>query len=131
MKKNFILTVVISALVASGVTAFASGPGEPFADVAEDAYYYDAVNQMRGIAVITGYDDGNFGPDDYVTRGQVATMFYRYDDALLIDPDNSAARVSGIQNLVTLLCGGVIDPSEADEYVQDAYDEICTGDGEW
>mgnify|MGYP002641319981 CR=1 FL=1 len=131
MKKNFILTVVISALVASSITAFASGPGEPFADVSEDAYYYDAVDQMRGMGVMSGYDDGNFGPDDYVTRGQAATMLYRYDNSLVIDPDNSAARVSGVQNLVTLLCGGVIDFSEADEYVQDAYEEVCTGNGEW
>jgi len=29
-----------------------------------------------------GYDNGNFGPDDPVTRGQLSTIFFRYDNTL-------------------------------------------------
>ena len=40
-------------------------------------YAKDAVNAMRNIGVITGYEDGSFRPKGYATRAEVATMFQR------------------------------------------------------
>ena len=37
---------------------------------------------------MTGYDEGNFGPSDYMTREQVVTVLYRF--AVLLGADNGA-----------------------------------------
>ncbi len=49
-----------------------------FPDVATDTWYSDAVAWAASSGVITGYGDGSFGPDDPITREQMATIFYRY-----------------------------------------------------
>ena len=47
-------------------------------DVAPDKWYSDAVRWATDAGVVTGYDDGMFGPDDPVTREQFAAMLYRF-----------------------------------------------------
>lgn len=54
-----------------------------FPDVPSGAYYDDAVGEMYGAGIITGYQNGRFGPDDYVTRGQVAVMMQRFKDQFI------------------------------------------------
>ena len=49
-----------------------------FSDVAEGAYYHDAVLWAAQKGIVTGYDNGSFGPDDDVTREQLAAILYRY-----------------------------------------------------
>jgi hypothetical protein len=49
-----------------------------FPDVPGGAYYDGAVGDMYAAGIITGYSDGKFGPNDYVTRGQVAVMMQRF-----------------------------------------------------
>lgn len=48
-----------------------------FPDVPGGAYFDSAVGDMFAAGIITGYGDGRFGPNDYVTRGQVAVMMQR------------------------------------------------------
>ncbi|MBT4119401.1 MAG: hypothetical protein HOG89_00245 [Candidatus Peribacter sp.] len=48
-----------------------------FGDVGGGTYYDSAVGDMYSAGIITGYNDGRFGPGDYVTRGQVAVMMQR------------------------------------------------------
>ena len=125
MRKDLVLTAVISAVVASTlsiVVVFASGPGEPFPDVDENAYYSDSVYKMRSLGVVTGYDDGNFGPNDFVTRGQLVTILDRYDQALLEPPWPS---VSGIYDLHQVVCLGGLDFNIDSEGIQQAYDSLC------
>lgn len=124
------LTALISAIVSSTITVFASGPGAPFKDVDENAYYADAVYHMRGMRVIEGYANGNFGPDDFVTRGQLATVLDRYDSALLTDPDNTGTMTSGVADLQTLLCSEAIDFSSESEHIQNIHERLCTTDGD-
>ena len=50
----------------------------PFADVAADAWYADAIVWANENEIAMGYGDGNFGADDYITREQLVTMLYRY-----------------------------------------------------
>ncbi len=52
--------------------------GEPFADVDADAWYAGAVYWARANGIVTGYSDELFGPDDTITREQMATILYRY-----------------------------------------------------
>ena len=49
-----------------------------FPDVEEGQFYTDAVAWAVEAGVVTGYDEGNFGPADEITREQIATMLYRY-----------------------------------------------------
>lgn len=56
-----------------------TGAGQAgFADVAEDAYYADAVNWAQTSGVMNGYGEGIFGPEDPVTREQLAAILFRY-----------------------------------------------------
>ena len=48
-----------------------------FPDVREGTYYDEAVGVMYDIGIIGGYENGKFGPNDTVTRGQLAVMFDR------------------------------------------------------
>ncbi len=50
----------------------------PFADVAAGKWYSDAVNWASTNGVVTGYDENTFGPDDPITREQLAAILYRY-----------------------------------------------------
>ena len=52
--------------------------GYPFADVPGDAWYADGVYWARLNGVAGGYSDERFGPDDPVTREQIAAIFWRY-----------------------------------------------------
>ncbi len=49
-----------------------------FADVSENAYYGQAVKWAVENGIVMGYGDGFFGPDDSVTREQLASILYRY-----------------------------------------------------
>ena len=49
-----------------------------FPDAPSGQWYSKAVKWASDNKVITGYKTGYFGPDDYVTREQLATMIYRY-----------------------------------------------------
>ena len=51
-----------------------------FPDVAEDAWYTDAVRWAVSEGVVSGYDNGNFGPEDVVTREQLAVILYALAD---------------------------------------------------
>ena len=42
------------------------------------AWYYDAVTWAQQNGIMAGYGNGKFGPDDPVTREQLASIFYRY-----------------------------------------------------
>ena len=47
-------------------------------DVAGGAWYTEAVRWAAGCGVVKGYDNGCFGPNDAVTREQMAAILYRY-----------------------------------------------------
>lgn len=48
-----------------------------FADVADDAWYAPYVNTCYSAGIITGYDNTTFGPNDLVTRQDMAVMVMR------------------------------------------------------
>ena len=61
--------------------------GTSFGDVQDGAWYADAVNWAVQTGVAQGYDNGNFGPDDPITREQLAALLYRYALAKGYDAD--------------------------------------------
>lgn len=50
----------------------------PFTDVYEGTWYYDAVIWAAENGIVAGYGDGTFGPDDPINREQMVTMLHRY-----------------------------------------------------
>lgn len=50
----------------------------PFTDVADSAWYKTAVTWVASNIIVNGYGDGRFGPEDKVTREQLAAILYRY-----------------------------------------------------
>lgn len=49
----------------------------PFADVATDAYYYDAVKWAVNKGITNGVSETLFGPDQACTRAQIVTFLWR------------------------------------------------------
>ncbi|MPM58152.1 hypothetical protein SDC9_104981 [bioreactor metagenome] len=50
----------------------------PFADVSADKYYAAAIAWGAENGIVKGYGNGNFGPNDPITREQLAAILYRY-----------------------------------------------------
>lgn len=59
-----------------GSPAVSGGSG--FSDVAEGAWYADAVAWASQNGIVDGYGGGLFGPSDPITREQMAAILYRY-----------------------------------------------------
>ncbi len=49
-----------------------------FNDVSDKMYYDKAISWASENGIVNGYGDGRFGPEDYITREQLATILYRY-----------------------------------------------------
>ena len=49
-----------------------------FPDVPADTWYTDAVIWGASNGIVEGYGNGTFGPEDNITREQMATIFHRY-----------------------------------------------------
>ena len=55
--------------------------GSAFTDVANGAWYFDAVTWAAENGIVGGYGGGLFGPEDNITREQLAAILYRYAQA--------------------------------------------------
>ena len=64
-----ILMGAINALGANGESTFA--------DVPSTAWYYNAVSVASQLGIVSGYGDGNFGPNYLITRQDMALMTYK------------------------------------------------------
>ena len=49
-----------------------------FADVKAGIWYESAVSWAADAGIISGYSDVLFGPEDFITREQLASIMYRY-----------------------------------------------------
>ncbi len=56
----------------------AADGGTDFSDVPANAWYAEAIGWAVGAGVAEGYGDGSFGPDDPVTREQLAAILCRF-----------------------------------------------------
>lgn len=68
------IVTILYRLEGSPAVSIASG----FSDVADSQYYADAVAWAAANQIVTGYDENTFGPDDTITREQMAAILYRY-----------------------------------------------------
>ena len=75
MRKALLSTCAAALLAASASTAFAAA--NPFEDVPEGHWAYDAVAQLAADGVIKGYGDGTYRGDPKITRFEMAKMVAR------------------------------------------------------
>lgn len=97
---------------------------QSFSDVAGGQYYAKAVAWAAAKGIVSGYGNGNFGPEDFITREQLAVMLWRYAGSpagtgnldSFTDGDKvdtwavDALRWAVGQRLVSGKGGGVLDP---------------------
>ena len=79
-----------------------------FADVAENAWYHDAVAWAAQNGIVNGVSETEFAPDAVVTREQTALMLRRY------------AQLKGCDTSRTKALDEFADVSEISEYAKDA-----------
>lgn len=60
-----------------------------YPDVTDGWFYSIPITWANQAGVITGYEDGTFGPTDNITREQMATVLYRYATAVGRDDVNT------------------------------------------
>lgn len=53
-----------------------------FLDAANDAWYTPGITWAVETGIVSGYGDGYFGPNDSITREQLAVMLFRYAQLL-------------------------------------------------
>jgi len=61
-----------------------------FEDVEAEMWYTEAIRWAASEGIVNGYSDTAFGPDDAITREQLATILYRYADYKSYDLGTSA-----------------------------------------
>lgn len=91
-----------------------------FTDVASGAYYANAVAWANANGIVSGYGSGKFGPNDKVTREQLAAILYRYaqykkydvsvgEDTNILSYDNAQSISSYAIPAIQWACGaGVV-----------------------
>jgi len=70
--KKVIASICVIAMMLTTV-AF----GATFTDVAEDSAYYEAVETLNKLGIVTGYEDGTYKPEEGVTRAEMAALIAR------------------------------------------------------
>ena len=94
-----------------------------------DASYAPAVAWAAENGIVNGYGDGRYGPDDCVTREQLAVILYRYAETRLTEllseshPANDLVKVSAYamnavswaipNGILTVDTDGNVRPSDA------------------
>ena len=71
LKKLLAFTIVFAMLLST--VAFAS----PYPDVPDDAKYAEAVITLSSLGLLKGDDQGNFNPDNTITRAEFAAVIVR------------------------------------------------------
>ena len=82
-----------------------------FPDVADGAWYTDAIKWASSVGITTGYKSGpnagKFGPEDLVTREQLATFMYRF--ACLLSPHQAEFDKEALANAGLPDAGAISD----------------------
>jgi hypothetical protein len=71
--------MVVTVLYRIAGSPDVSGLANPFTDVPEGTWYTDAVKWAAANKIVGGYGNGKFGPEDNITREQLAVMILNYE----------------------------------------------------
>jgi hypothetical protein len=89
-----------------------------FPDVDPDATHGQAILRLAGLGIVTGFDDGTFGPALLVNRGQMASVLQR---ALDLEPGESAAFPDTAGGTHDLAISAIADAGIASGYPDGTY----------
>lgn len=121
-ESNLTRAMLVTVLYRSAGNPAVTG-SDNFSDTAADAYYADAVLWASRQGIVSGYGNGLFGPDDPVSREQMAAILWRYTGSPAVSNTNSFSDASSIasyavdavnwadtNNIVAPVSGGVFAP---------------------
>jgi hypothetical protein len=121
---------VIGRLYERSYGEIAPSASHAFTDCDDSAYYAKYADWAAKNGIISGYGNGRFGPDDLITREQMASILFRFADFLDLIPDSvdtvlkypDAGSISDYAKTAALYCqtmgiiggrsGGVFTPKE-------------------
>lgn len=76
-----------------------------FTDVAQDAWYADAVRYVKEKGLMSGTSETSFSPDAVTSRGMIVTILWRMDGSPAQTGASSFSDVAGWA--ILLRCGNV------------------------
>ena len=76
--ENLTRAMIVTILYRIAGEPSVSGQSNPFTDVPAGQWYTNAVIWAANNKIVEGYGDGKFGPNDDITREQLATILDRY-----------------------------------------------------
>lgn len=88
--------------------------GPHFSDVLPGSTFYPYVETGKNLGLLTGYPDGTYWPDAYVTRGQIAKLVV--NAAIMADPAHWTLESPSINTLEDVPAGSTFY-----QYVETAY----------
>ena len=116
-RQDFVVT--LARVAGADLSAFATADSG-LSDVKAGSYYAPAVAWAVENGIITGYQNGEFGVGDSITREQVATILYRFKDSPAVEnaeetlaafPDSARVSPFATDALAWAVQNGVISGS--------------------
>lgn len=94
-ESNLTRAMLVTVLYQSAGSPAVTG-SDNFRDTAAGAYYADAVLWASQQGIVSGYGNGLFGPDDPVSREQMAAILWRYAGSPAVSNTNIFSDASSI-----------------------------------
>lgn len=107
--------IVQPQMVQPSQTQQATATSAVFPDVQTGNSFAPSINSMVRSGVVKGYDNGKFGPNDNVTRGQVTVMIDRYDKKVVQPMREQIAEMRKLLNLGACGDGAVQTGEQCDD----------------
>jgi len=82
MRRRTVISLAVVAAMAISPMASASLYAVIFDDVPDSHTFANDILWAKDNGIVFGYGDGNFGPEDFMTRGQLTAVLHRYDSQL-------------------------------------------------
>ena len=108
--------MIVTILYRMENTPIILGGANTFEDVAAGTYYADAITWAQINSIVTGYSETQFGPNDNITREQLATILHRF------------AAYKGLNTSKAGSLHAFADSSEVSEYALDGL-KWCVAEG--
>jgi len=107
--------MVVTILYRNAGSPAVGSAGNPFSDVPAGMWFTNAVIWAAANGIVTGYGNGKFGPDDSITREQMAAILMRYAEF-------AGKEIAAVRSLVEFA-----DDAQIEEYAHDAVYTLYRG----
>lgn len=104
MSRTF-LTFIAGVIFAIGIPVMGQGFGLSFPDVPSTLPSAYDIERLTELGIIRGYENGRFGPANFITRAEMATVLNRYDQTVT-QPLRDQLAVIHAKLGLTQMCNG-------------------------